>query len=88
MDTDPLLHGYTPREVARRYRVSADKVRGWIARGELPAINTTTDRSRKPRWVVTAEGLAYFEANRRASPPPRLPALRKRRPGFVDYFPD
>ncbi len=32
--------GLTVRDVACRYRVGEDKVRGWIARGELRAINT------------------------------------------------
>ena len=45
--TEPLLTsdrdaaaGLTVADVARRYRVSPDKVRGWIARGELIAINS------------------------------------------------
>ena len=35
-------HGLTTRDVARRYRVGQDKVRKWIARGELVAVNTAT----------------------------------------------
>jgi hypothetical protein len=32
--------GLTVREFALRYRVGEDKVRGWITRGEVTAINT------------------------------------------------
>jgi hypothetical protein len=44
--------GLTVRDVARRYRVGEDKVRGWIARGELAAINTATVMCGRPRWVI------------------------------------
>lgn len=44
--------GMTPREVARRYRVSPDKARAWIRKGELRAVNTATGLGGKPRWVV------------------------------------
>ena len=44
-----LPRGYTVREVALRLRVGEDKVRNWIARGELLAINTATVVCGKPR---------------------------------------
>ena len=34
-DTPNPARGYTVADVAARYRVSPDKVRGWINRGEL-----------------------------------------------------
>jgi hypothetical protein len=72
--------------VARRYRVGEDKVRRWIARGELAAVNTAAVLSGKPRWVVTAEALAEFERKRRGGPSPK-PQRRRRRVPLVDYFP-
>jgi hypothetical protein len=59
--------------VARRYRVGEDKVRGWIARGELRAINTTSQLCGRPRWTIPAEALAAFEQRRAGSPLPRTP---------------
>jgi hypothetical protein len=56
--------GLTVKDVARRYRVSPDKVRLWIARGELVAINTTATLCGKPRWVILPEALAEFERRR------------------------
>jgi transposase len=79
--------GLTVRDVARRYRVGEDKVRGWIKRGELAAIDTADRRSARPRYVVTAESLAAFERSRSVAPPPE-PARRKKRMTKVDYFPD
>jgi transposase len=83
-----IERGYTTADVARRYRVSEEKVRGWIARGELTAINTAAAMSGKPRWVVTPEALAEFEQRRAGGPPPKPARRRPRRTGAVDYFPD
>src|SRR5262249_18503933 len=47
--------GLTVRDVARRYRVGEDKVRTWIARGELKAINTAAALCGRPRWIVPVE---------------------------------
>jgi hypothetical protein len=79
--------GLTVADVARRYRVSPDKVRLWIGRGELSAINTAAVLCGKPRWVITPDALASFERGRQGgklSRPPR----RKKRTCLVDYFPD
>jgi hypothetical protein len=83
----PPAAGLTVADVCRRYRVGPDKVRQWIARGELPAINTASALCGRPRWVVTAEGLAVFERRRAGGPAPR-PARRRKRTGLIDYYPD
>jgi hypothetical protein len=92
MPTDPAdirlsLIGLTVRDVARRYRVSPDKVRLWIKRGELSAINTAAALCARPRFVVPVEALAAFERRRAAAPPPK-PARRRKRSGVVDYYLD
>jgi hypothetical protein len=79
--------GLTVADVARRYRVSPDKVRAWIRRGELVALNTADATSAKPRFVVPFEALARFERGRSAARPKAAPR-RKRRPATVDFFPD
>jgi excisionase family DNA binding protein len=79
--------GLTVRDVARRYRVGEDKVRAWIARGELRAINTAAVLCGRPRWVVPTEALAAFERARAGGSPPR-PQRRPRRPVAIDYYPD
>ena len=78
--------GFTVADVARRYRVGEDKVRTWIRRGELLAINTATELCGKPRWVVTPEALLAFERLRVGGPSPK-PARRRRCTAQVDYFP-
>jgi hypothetical protein len=79
--------GFTVREVAGRYRVGEGKVRGWIKRGELSAINTASPLCGRPQLRVTPEALAEFERRRSAAPPPR-PQRRRRRPPAIDYYPD
>jgi excisionase family DNA binding protein len=84
-DTTPA--GLTVREVARRYRVSPDKVRAWIDRGELAATNTAATLCGRPRWVVPPEALAAFERGRQGGPPPK-PPRRRRKPAMIDFYPD
>jgi transposase len=80
--------GHTPRELAKLLRVSADRVRGWIARGELGALNTAAALCGRPRYVVLPHHLAEFEQRRRAANVPTPPRRRRRQPGHVDYYPD
>jgi transposase len=79
--------GLTVRDVARRYRVGEDKVRAWIGRGELAAVNTAAVLCGRPRWVILPDALVAFERRRAGGPPPK-PARRKRRVTEIDYFPD
>jgi transposase len=80
--------GLTVADVARRYRVSPDKVRAWIARGELKAVNTSTNLCGRPRWVISLDALAAFEKRRTGGPEP-TPKRTGRRPAAVkDYYPD
>jgi excisionase family DNA binding protein len=76
----------TVHEVARRYRVGEDKVRAWIARGELAAVNTATAMCGRPRYVVLPDALKNFERLRVAGPTPR-PAHRRKRPTAIDFYP-
>lgn len=88
MPTDAAsARGLTVADIARRYRVSEDRVRGWIARGELRAINRRDICSGRPSWVIPPEALADFERGRAATPPPK-PARRKKRTNLVDFYPD
>jgi hypothetical protein len=80
--------GFTVRDLAARWRVSADKIRAWILRGELSAINTANHLSGKPRFVVSADAVAAFERGRGCATPPRPTPRRKRAAGLIDYFPD
>jgi transposase len=84
--SDPLpAAGLTVADVARRYRVSSDKVRTWIARGELAAINTAAALCGRPRWIITVDALTAFEQRRLAGPVPKR--RRKKKTGLVDYYP-
>jgi hypothetical protein len=83
---EELPRGYTVPEVARRYRVGQDKVRAWIRRGELAAVNTAAVLCGKPRWIITPDALAKFEQQRSGGPPPTPPC--RRQPAVKDYYPD
>ncbi len=78
MSDMPSVAGLTVRDLARRFRVNPDKVRLWIRRGELRAVNTATARCGRPRWVGSPDALAEFERRRTSGPPPRPRAGEKR----------
>lgn len=86
--SETLAPGMTVTEVSRRFRVSPDKVRGWIKRGELSAINTADRRCGRPRFVVTAEALAAFERGRQAATPNTPKPPRRKRTNVIDFYPD
>jgi excisionase family DNA binding protein len=79
--------GLTTRDVARRLRVGEDKVRTWVRRGELAAVNVASSLCGRPQLRITPEALAAFEQSRAAGAPPK-PTRRRRRPAAVDYYPD
>lgn len=82
-----MTSGLTVADFAQRYRVGPDKVRGWIARGELQAINTASVLCGKPRWVITPESLAAFERRRQGGEPAKAtPKRRRRQPDMVEYY--
>ena len=95
-DTIPLhaaphfdsARGLTVADVARRYRVGEDKVRAWIKRGEVRAINTAAAMCGKPRWVILAEALAEFEQARCGGPEPKPQRRHHRKAGEIDFYPD
>lgn len=86
--SETLAPGLTVADVAKRFRVSPDKVRTWIRRGDLPAINTADRRCARPRFVVTPESLAAFERRRQAATPNAPKPKRRKRTALVDYYPD
>lgn len=84
---DPPKRSLTVNEFAQRYHVGPDKVRGWIRRGELTAINVAASQCRKPRFVITPEATAEFELKRNAGPKPKSKPRQRRKEAAVDYFP-
>lgn len=89
VEPDPVSTcGLTVREVARRYRVSEDKVRAWIRSGELRAINTAAVACGKSRWVIPPEALPEFERRRAAGPTHPAPRRRQRQQGAIDFYPN
>lgn len=77
---------FTPPEVARERGIRVTKVLAWIKSGELEAVNHASNLCGPPRWRVSREALAGFDAARSnrggleqslGGPPP---ATRRRRP--------
>ncbi len=78
----------TPPMIAKRYGCSAEKVVGWIRRGELKAFDSASRRGGRARWLVDLKDLQAFEESRSA--PPALPLAprprRARLSGVREFF--
>jgi hypothetical protein len=74
------------RDICERYGVSEHTVLGWIHACELRAVNVgRSPGAKKPRWRISEQALADFEAART----PTLPAPRRvrgKRPAEVIEF--
>jgi hypothetical protein len=85
MSTASATTWFTPPEIGQQLRVDPSKVLGWIAAGELVAVNTATGRSGRPRWKISAEALANFLAARSSRPHPKQAARRRNRTAVREY---
>ena len=71
---------HTAQEVANRLCVKVDGVLGFIASGELVAVNVARSRSGlKPRWRISEEAVQDFLRSRTTSPMAKpVPGRRSR----------
>ena len=78
----------TPPELAMQWGVSPDKVLSWIKGGELRAIDASTRRGGRPRYLIDVKDIAQFETDRAVKPPGNKPIKRRRRisDGVIDFF--
>ena len=79
--------GFTVADLCVRWRVGADKVRGFLRRGALVGVNVASSLAGRPLWRVAPEEVARFEQRRSSAPPPK-PPRRRRTPAALDYYPD
>lgn len=78
---------FTPPQVAKQLGVSPDKILAWIRKGELHATNVAAVGSGRPRYRISAEDLAKFQAMRQnVKPPPKPPRRGKKDDGVIQFF--
>lgn len=75
----------SPPELAARWGIDAHKVLSWIRSGEFRAIDVSTRRGSRPRFLIDLSDIAVFEQRRVVQPP--TPRRRRRQPaGMIEYF--
>jgi hypothetical protein len=79
---------YTPPALAKLWGVKPDKVIGFIRRGELQAINIGTNPNGRPRFLISEEAIAAFEARRAVVPQVKVTRARRkhRDPRVIEFF--
>jgi hypothetical protein len=85
VDTQLSPAGFTVADLCRRWKIGGDKIRSFLRRGELVAVNVATNLSGRPQWRITPESVERFEQRRSSAPPPKPVRRRKRTPG-IDYY--
>jgi hypothetical protein len=73
--------------LCRRWRIGADKIRGFLRRGELVGVNVASSPCGRAQWRITAESVEQFEKRRTSAPPPRRQP-RRRRSTLIDFYAD
>jgi hypothetical protein len=78
----------TVKLAAERLGVNPDKIRLWIRRGDLSALNVAAAAGgQRPRWRIPVLELELFEGRRRSTPLPRAtPRRRRRHEQVTQYF--
>ena len=83
--TEPSASWLTLPEVARELRVRESKIKTWIVRGELTAVNVAERQSGRPRYRIRRSDLDTFLLSRTVvPPPPPSPRRRPRPPGYIE----
>lgn len=82
------VHGFSVSDLCRRWKVGPDKIRAFLARGELIGVNLATTLSARPQWRITPESVEVFERRRSSAPPPTPQRKSRRRSHLVDFYPD
>jgi hypothetical protein len=76
----------TPPQYARQLGVDTAKVLKWIRSGELRAIDASTTRGSRPRYLIDVADILTFEAGRSVQPPTPRPQRRRRQTGVIEFF--
>jgi hypothetical protein len=76
----------TPPELAARWGIDAHKILSWVRSGELRAIDVSTRRGGKPRYLIDQADIAVFEQRRTVQPPAPIPRRRRKASNIVEYF--
>lgn len=61
----------TPPTLAKSWGISVDKVLAWIRSGELRAIDVSTRRGGRPRYLIDDGDIEAFEQLRAVQPIPK-----------------
>ena len=78
---------YTVDDLTIRFGVTVHTVLAWIRSGELKAVNVgRTPARKKPRWRITEQALAQFEAARTPAPPVPRAKRRKQPEGVFEFY--
>ncbi len=78
--------GFTVADLCRRWKVGADKIHGFLRKGELVGVNLATNTSGRPQWRIPPEAVREFERRRTSAPTPKPARRRRRAAQAVDYF--
>jgi len=69
---------HTPPAVAKRLRVTPEKIISLIHSGEIQAVNVALNKDgKRPRWRISEDAVQAFLQNRASKPP--VPRRRRRR---------
>lgn len=78
---------YTPRELAKKWRVKYDRILDLIHTGRLRAFSTSPASARRRHWRITAAAVQEFEDRNATAPAPSAPRAKPRKRSYRKYYP-
>ena len=87
MSTAAAPQFLTPPQISRQLGVSAEKIIGWIRRGELKAADVSDKPGvGRPRYRIDPADLVTFLNSRTPTTPSKPPRRRRRDPAVTEFF--
>jgi excisionase family DNA binding protein len=85
--TTPTRRLLSIRDVCERYTVSERTVLDWLHSGQLRGLNVgRRPDAGKPRWRISEEALAEFEASRTPTLPPPVSRRKRKLADVIEFY--
>ncbi len=81
-----MLSTFNPQSLAKRWNTSAESVLNLIRTKKLRAFTLSPAGSKRPRWKVSADAVAEFEAGQTTTSVAKPQRRQKQPAGIIQFY--